>query len=57
MLNDNIINTVQKMLKKQFSQANCLQDPVLGQTLNFNVNRNLSFVQVLHDGRIQWIAE
>ena len=46
MLNDNII----KMLKKQFSQANGLQDPVLGQTLNFNVNRNLPFVQVLHDG-------
>ena len=55
-LNDNIINAVQKMLKKQFSQANSLQDPVLGQTLNFNVNRNLPFVQVLQDGRIQWIA-
>ena len=40
MLNDNIINAVQKMLKKQISQANGLQDPVLGQTLNFNVNRN-----------------
>ena len=56
MLNDNIINAVQKMLKKQFSQANGLQDPVLGQTLNFNITRNLSFVQVLYDGRIHWIA-
>ena len=56
MLNDNIINAVQKMLKKQFSQANGLQDPALGQTLNFNINRNLPFVQVLHDGRIHWIA-
>ena len=41
MLNANIINAVQKMLKKQFSQANGLQDLVLGQTLNFSVNRNL----------------
>ena len=55
MLDDNIINPVQKMLKKQCSQANGLQDPVLGQTLNVNVNRNLPFVQVLHDGRIHWI--
>ena len=56
MLNDNIINTVQKTLKKQFSQANGLQDPVLGRTLKFNVNKNLPFVQVMHDGRIHWIA-
>ena len=56
MLNDNIMNAVQKMLKKQISQVNGLQDPVLGQTLNFNVNRNLPFVQVLYDGRIHWIA-
>ena len=40
------------MLKKQFFQANGLQDPAL----NFNVNRNLPFVQVPHGGRIHWIA-
>ena len=56
ILNGNIINDVQKMLKKQISQANGLQDPVLGQTLNSNFNRNLPFVQALHDGRIHWIA-
>ena len=56
MLYDNIINAVQKMLKKQFCQANGLQEHVLGQTLNFNVNRNFPFVQVLHDGRIHWNA-
>ena len=56
MLNNSIINAVQKLLKRQFSQANGVQDPVLGQTLNFNVTRNLPFVQVLHDGRIHWIA-
>ena len=44
------------MLKKQFFQANGLQDPALGHTLNFNVNRNLPFVQVAHGGRIHWIA-
>ena len=56
MLNNNIIKDVQKMMKKQFSQANSLQDPVLGQTINLNVTRNLPFVQVLHDGRIHNIA-
>ena len=56
ILNDNIINTVQKMLKKQFSQATGLQDSVLGQTLNFNLNRNLPFAQVLHHGGLPWIA-
>ena len=56
MLNDDIIKVVQRMLKKQIYQAKGLQDPVLGQTLNFNVNGNLPFVQVLHDVRIHWIA-
>ena len=37
MLNDNIVNAVQKMLKNQFTEANGLQDPVLGQGLNFQV--------------------
>ena len=33
MLNDKIVNAVQKMLKKQFAEANGLQDPVQGQGL------------------------
>ena len=52
MLNDNIVNAVQKMLKKQFTEANGLQNPVLGQGLNFQVYRSIPFVQVLHDGRM-----
>ena len=35
MLNDDIVNALQKMLKKQFTEANGLQDPVLGQGLDF----------------------
>ena len=52
MLNDNIVNTVQKMLKKQFTEANGLQDPVLEPGLNFQVYRSIPFVQVLHDSRM-----
>ena len=50
------VNAVQKMLKKQFTEANGLQDPVLRQGLNFQVYRSIPFVQVLHDGRIHWVA-
>ena len=46
MLNDNIVNAVQKMLKKQFTEANGLQDPVLGQGLNFQVYQSIPFIQV-----------
>ena len=56
ILNDNIVNAVQKMLKKQFTEANGLQDPVLGQGLNFQVYRSIPFVQVLRDGRMHWVA-
>ena len=56
MLKDNIVNAVQKMLKKQFTEANELQDPVLGQGLNFQSYQSISFVQVLHNGRMHWVA-
>ena len=46
MLSDNVVNAFQKMMEKQFPEANGLQDPILGQT----------FVQVLHDGKLHWIA-
>ena len=57
MLNDNIVNAVQKMQKKQFTEANGLQDPVIGQGLNFQVYRSILFVQVLHDGsnKLIWL--
>ena len=56
MLNDSIVNAVQKMLKKQFTEANGLHDPVLGQGLNFQVYRSIPFVQVLRNGRMHWVA-
>ena len=35
MLNDNVTQTFQQMLKIRYPDANGLQDPVLGQALNF----------------------
>ena len=56
MLSDNVVNAFQKMMEKQFPEANGLQDPILGQTLSFKVQKNKSFIQVLHDGKLHWIA-
>ena len=56
VLSDNVVNAFQKMMEKQFPEANALQDPILGQTLSFKVQKNKPFVQVLHDGKLNWIA-
>ena len=56
MRNDNVIQTFQQMLKIQYPTANGLEDPVLGQALNFAVYQIIPFVQVLHDGSLHWIA-
>ena len=56
MLSDNVVNAFQKMMEKQIPEANGLQDPILGQTLSFKVQKNKPFVQVLHDGKLNWIA-
>ena len=45
MLNNNIIQTFQQMLKIQYPDANGLQDPVLGQVLN------LLFIKPFHLSR------
>ena len=54
MLNNNIIQTFQQMLKIQYPDANDLQDPVLG--LKLAVYQTIPFVQVLHDGSLDWIV-
>ena len=56
MLNDNIIQTFQQLLKIQYPDENGLQDPVLRQALNFAVYLTTPFVQVLHDGSLHWIV-
>ena len=57
MLNDdNVIHVFQRMMKEQYPDSNGLQDPVLGQKMHFNVFRNIPCVQVLHDGKLHWIA-
>ena len=50
MLNNNIIQTFQKMSKNQCPDANDLQDPVLGQALN------LLFIKPFHLSRC-WMME
>ena len=56
MLNDNIIQKLQQILKIKYPDANGLQDSVLGQALNFAVYQTIPFVQVLREGSLHWIA-
>ena len=49
MLADNVIDVLQKMLKKQFPAANGLQDPLLGKLLSYQIYQNTPFVQVIHN--------
>ena len=56
MLNDNIINECQNILNCQFPRAHGLQNTLLGQNNMFNVYQTVPFVQVLHDGRLHWVA-
>ena len=44
MLTDNVIDVLQKMLKKQFPDANGLQDPLLGKLLSYQIYQNTPFV-------------
>ncbi len=56
MLNDTVIHVFQGMMKKQYPETAGLQDPLLGSNLGFSVCSNKPFVQILHDGRLHWIA-
>ena len=56
MLNDNVIQRFQQMLTIHYPDADGLQDPVLGQALNFAIYQTIPFIQVLHDGSLHWIA-
>ena len=53
---DIVIKGLQKMLKKQFPDANGLQDPQLGQLLNYQIYQNTPFFQVVHNGLYHWLA-
>ena len=56
MLTDNTIQVFQEMIKSKYPTVDGLQDPVLGQTLNFKVFKSMPFVQILHDGNIHWVT-
>ena len=47
MLNDNVIQTFQQILKIQYPDANGLQDPVLCQALNFPVYQTIFFSMII----------
>ena len=50
-LNDTVIHYFQKLVKN----VNGLQDPLLGQKLNFK-ECSEEFIQLLHDGRHHWVT-
>ena len=56
MLSDDIINALQNMLSREYPDVKGLQDPALGQALQFKVINESLFVQVLHTGGFHWIA-
>ena len=56
MLSDNIIHVAQRMLKAKYPDIKGLQDPVLGQTFNYDVFPDQPSVQILHDGQLHWVT-
>jgi len=56
MLNDNVINVFQNLIKADKEDVNCLQDTLLGTTpAGFNVIKSKPFMQILHDGKLHWL--
>ena len=56
MLSDDIINALQNMLNREYPDVKGLQDPVLGQALQFKVINESPFVQVFPTGGLHWVA-
>ena len=54
-LNDHVINSAQRLLRRQFSSLSGLQDVSLGTTLSFVIEYGM-FVQILHIGGNHWVA-
>ena len=58
-LSDNVINSAQESLRKEYGAGKGLQNVNLGQTLMFRDNHQSdseTFVQILHDGSCHWLA-
>ena len=57
MLSDRVINGFQSMIKRPLKgEIHGFQDPILGQTLGFNIFRNVPFVEILLNGEVHWLA-
>ena len=54
-ITDSIINAAQKLLKRQFSSLNGLQDVALGYVMSFAVQMG-EFVQILHSLNNHWLT-
>ena len=54
-LNDTVIQAAQVLIQTRYPTMRGLQDPILGQTLTFDVIRE-EFVQILHSGGNHWIT-
>lgn len=54
-LNDKLVNVGQELIQAAYPNVSGLQDPSLGQTLAFNVQKS-EFIQVLHTGKGHWIT-
>lgn len=46
-INDSVVNAAQKLLKKQFTSLNGLQDVALGYVMSFQIQTG-DFLQILH---------
>ena len=55
MLNDEVINRLQDMLKTSYPHSKGLQNTLLGERYQFDITK-APFVQVLHNGNLHWLA-
>ena len=56
MLSDNVIHGFNILCRRQFEHVAGLQDPLLGQTSQYSVLKNQTFVQILHNNLAHWVA-
>ena len=56
ILSDNVINGFNIPFRRKFEHAGGLQDPLLGQTVQFSVMKNQIFLQISHNNRAHWIV-
>ena len=56
MVDDSAIKTFQSIIRKSQSDVIGLEPPGLGDTHEFSVHKETSFVQILHTGSAHWVV-